>query len=630
MFNYSYIFPSFLILIVFVVYCFYIPRINIGMNRIYIQLIVVEAVVMITDIASSMADENYYNYEKWQLYLINELFFLFFFFRAYLFYIITYYILKLHHHLKNVYYHIMKIPFWAAVILTVSTSLTGYVFYISEDGYHRGIIYDYVIYSCLIFYVVVSFAIILAYRKSSLNIVNFSGAIGYNLTILFGICVRKMFPSYLLFDTFCLIALIVIYLSFTNPDFYFNRKTNTFNINALQYFVEEISDYRYYRYLAIGIHNYKEMRDVYGSSQMDKGLSLIGLYFKKEFKDYKTFYCGEGRFAIIGKRDIDSSTIINDINNRFKEAWKLKDNIMYLEVDFVQTAEDMSVESPEKRVYIGLDMLSDYTNSIPGNVRYVRNEDVENADRQAYIRKTLKWVIENEKAEVYLQPIVRADTHEVEGAEALARIKDPEGNRIMPGEFIHIAEKNGAINQLGEQIFKKTCKYIKENGIDKMGISWINVNLSPMQFMNNSLADKFNAIINTSGIDVSHIHLEITEEAMVDQFVLERQIGVMKESGFKFVLDDYGKGYSNLDRLKSIPFINIKIDMAIVRDYCNNPDKLLPSVIQTFKIMGFTVTAEGIETEEMADAMYKIGCDYLQGYLFSPPVPIEEFADILK
>jgi EAL domain-containing protein (putative c-di-GMP-specific phosphodiesterase class I) len=70
--------------------------------------------------------------------------------------------------------------------------------------------------------------------------------------------------------------------------------------------------------------------------------------------------------------------------------------------------------------------------------------------------------------------------------------------------------------------------------------------------------------------------------------------------------------------------------MAIVRDYCNNPDKLLPSVIQTFKIMGFTVTAEGIETEEMADAMYKIGCDYLQGYLFSPPVPIEEFADILK
>ena len=190
-----------------------------------------------------------------------------------------------------------------------------------------------------------------------------------------------------------------------------------------------------------------------------------------------------------------------------------------------------------------------------------------------------------------------------------------------------VAEQNGAINQMGEQIFKKTCEYIKDNDLEKMGISWINVNLSPTQFMNNSLAFKYNSIIEKSGIDVGLIHLEITEDAMVDQMVLLRQIQAMKERGFRFVLDDYGKGYSNLDRLKDIPFINIKIDMAIVRDYCNKPDGLLPSLVQTFKTMGFTVTAEGIETKEMADEIYKIGCDFLQGYLFSPPVPIEEFKD---
>jgi hypothetical protein len=108
--------------------------------------------------------------------------------------------------------------------------------------------------------------------------VNFSGAIGYNLTILFGICVRKMFPSYLLLDTFCLIALIIIYLSFTNPDFYFNRKTNTFNINALQYFVEEISDYRY---LAIGIHNYSQgtKSDGFPLSRRDRaGISRVQFF----------------------------------------------------------------------------------------------------------------------------------------------------------------------------------------------------------------------------------------------------------------------------------------------------------------------------------------------------------------
>lgn len=615
-------------MIVFVLYWFYIPRINIGLNRVYIQLIVVESIVMIADIVSSVADENYFMYSDWQLYVINNLYFVFFFVRTYLFYLLTVYLLKLHRYLMETLHWVMIIPFITAIVLTVTSNNTHFVYYITENGYQKGSIYDYVIYSCLLFYEVISFAVLVIFRKNMSNITRLLGSLGFNFTVLLGSIVRWMFPSYLLMDTFCLIAIIIIYLSFTNPDFYYDSKTDVFNSEALTYYVDEIRSFRYKRYLAVGLHNYKELREIYGASSMDKGLKLIGTYFRSKYKNLIPFYYKEGRFVLIGNRDIETDKIIDQINQRFKESWNLKDTKMYFEVDFVMTAENMTIESPERRLEAGMDILADEIELAPGKVRYVEDADIEKVEREVYIRKTLKWVLENEKAEVYLQPIVRADNHEIIGAEALARIKDKEGNRIMPGEFIRVAEQNGAINQMGEQIFKKTCEYINNNDIKQLGISWINVNLSPTQFMNKNLARRYNSIIEQSGIDVSLIHLEITEDAMVDQLVLMRQIKTMRDSGFKFVLDDYGKGYSNLDRLKNIPFINIKIDMAIVRDYCNSPDSLLPSVVGTFKKMGFTVTAEGIETSQMADEMYKIGVDYLQGYLFSPPVPIEEFKDI--
>ncbi len=614
-------------MIVFVLYWFYIPRINIGLNRVFIQLIVVEMIVMISDIVSSVADENYFMYPDWQLYVINDLYFVFFFAMAYLFYLLTMYLLKLHRNRMELLHWVMIIPFVTAIILTITSNWTHFVYYITDDGYQKGSVYDYVVYSCLLFYEVISFAVLVIYRKNMPNITRLLGAMGFNFTILTGTVVRWMFPRYLLLDTFCLIAIIIIYLSFTNPDFYYDSKTDVFNSEALTYYVDEIRSFRYKRYIAVGLHNYKELREVYGASSMDKGLKLIGSYFRNKYKNLIPFYSKEGRFVLIGNRDIEADKIIDQINQRFKESWNFKDTKMYFELDFVMTDENMTIESPARRLEVGMDILADDIELVPGNVRYVEDADVERVEREVYIRKTLKWVIEYETAEVYLQPIVRADNHQIIGAEALARIRDKDGNRIMPGEFIRVAEQNGAINQMGEQIFKKTCEYIKDNYLEKMGISWINVNLSPTQFMNNSLAFKYNSIIEKSGIDVGLIHLEITEDAMVDQMVLLRQIQAMKERGFRFVLDDYGKGYSNLDRLKDIPFINIKLDMAIVRDYCNKPDGLLPSLVQTFKTMGFTVTAEGIETKEMADEMYKIGCDFLQGYLFSPPVPIEEFKD---
>jgi EAL domain-containing protein (putative c-di-GMP-specific phosphodiesterase class I) len=126
------------------------------------------------------------------------------------------------------------------------------------------------------------------------------------------------------------------------------------------------------------------------------------------------------------------------------------------------------------------------------------------------------------------------------------------------------------------------------------------------------------------------IRLEITEEAMADDNFLLSQMEAVREKGFDFVLDDYGTGYSNLTRLKGCPFINVKLDMSLVWAYCKQPDGILPSMIPAFHNMGFTITAEGIEDSEKAEKMISIGCDYLQGYAYSKPVPMEELLEKFK
>ena len=132
-------------------------------------------------------------------------------------------------------------------------------------------------------------------------------------------------------------------------------------------------------------------------------------------------------------------------------------------------------------------------------------------------------------------------------------------------------------------------------------------------------------ILKQYNLQAGQIHLEITEQSIIDYTLMKEQIDVLRRIGFHFVLDDYGSGYSNLTRVKHYPFWNIKLDMEVVWDYCKTRDTLLPHIVTAFKELGFSITAEGIETEEMADALAAIGCDYLQGYLFDKPIPVNDF-----
>lgn len=217
-----------------------------------------------------------------------------------------------------------------------------------------------------------------------------------------------------------------------------------------------------------------------------------------------------------------------------------------------------------------------------------------------------------------------AKTEELTGAEALARLRDDDDTIIPPGDFIELSNSIGVINALDDQVFDKTCQFISAGGLTRCNMNWIHVNLAPTQCLNLDLADHLNEIRRRYFIPFFTIRLELIEDGALNPNG-KKQINLLKEMGFDIVLDDYGTGYSNASRMKDLPFSEIKIDISLVKDYCSHPDPYLPNLVSTMHALGLMITAEGIETKEMADKMKALGVDHLQGYYYSKPLSIPDF-----
>lgn len=218
-----------------------------------------------------------------------------------------------------------------------------------------------------------------------------------------------------------------------------------------------------------------------------------------------------------------------------------------------------------------------------------------------------------------------AKTGNLLGAEALARLYDEKEGWIYPNDFIPIAEETGLIEGMGREMLEKACAFLKEKSVP--GLQWINVNVSPGQFVNLNLSNEFAGIVESYDISKSGIHLEITEEAYIADNSLEEKINAFRKNQFQIVLDDFGSGYSSLSRAISNPFTKIKLDISFVRSSLSGEQNILPEMVQAFHKIGFTVTAEGVETAEMADQLREYGCDYFQGYYYSKPVSVKDFVE---
>ncbi|WP_245512588.1 MULTISPECIES: sensor domain-containing phosphodiesterase [Rhizobium/Agrobacterium group] len=248
------------------------------------------------------------------------------------------------------------------------------------------------------------------------------------------------------------------------------------------------------------------------------------------------------------------------------------------------------------------------------------------------IETDLRRAIERKELSLVYQPIVRLEDAEIAGFEALMRWEHPKRGNIPPSEFIPIAEASDIIGPLGmfamEQSTNDLMSWQRQTGELPLFVS---VNLSSAQLLNNELYEDVRALLAKTHCEPSRIKLELTESMVMENPEQARLVlNKLRDAGLGLALDDFGTGYSSLSYLTRFPFDTIKLDKSLVRDESDKKAVLLRSVISMAREMDMKVVAEGIESEEDALELAKMGCSYGQSFIFGPPMGTDSVLRLLK
>ena len=217
--------------------------------------------------------------------------------------------------------------------------------------------------------------------------------------------------------------------------------------------------------------------------------------------------------------------------------------------------------------------------------------------------------------------------HKLRGFEALARLKDEKGNFISPAEFIPVAEKIGLIDKVDCSVYRKSAVFfgelLKKYGDDLV----LSINVSVRHLMKNDFFDEVREMIELSGIPANKLEIEITESIMIDSAEKAlRCIDKVKGMGINIAIDDFGTGYSALSYLNSFPADILKIDKSFIdkMNISESSKQYVAAIISMGHIMGFKVVSEGVEEMKQVETLRRIGCDYIQGFVWGRPLSPED------
>ncbi len=529
-------------------------------------------------------------------------------------------------------YILCLILIWLSPVFKDSYPL---IFYLdSLTGYHRGNnIWFYLLCSTKAFYILLSFVIIFAFHryieKSKMQVFYFFFLV---ITATSGL---QLINCSLLLESFGMALVTLVYFFFIQkPEEMLDVATDTLNQSALQRVLRyNLTVNRPFTCITIYVDDTVFIANTFGLNQLNAFLTEAGNFLKQNFSYANVYSRQTGCFCIL-LYDADETKLNNTIrtlNGRFQQTW-FRDNVelkLYVRLCIIDCPKD--AESPEE--------VMDIINMISTDERYrqtlvfASEIDLKYRRRTIYIEHCLRNGLTENRFDVFYQPIYSTAEKKIIGAEALIRLKDENGHFISPEDFIPIAEKTGAILRIGEYVFESVCLALSQINIEEYGIQKIDINLSVAQCMQEILAEQILKINSIYQIPTSIINLEITETAAAHTpEILLKNMQTLSNAGFELSLDDYGSGYSNMSYMLNLPFKMIKIDKYIVWAAFTNKraEKALAATIKMIKEIGMMVLAEGVETSEQAEWLIASGCDYLQGFYYSRPIPKNEFLDIMK
>lgn len=385
--------------------------------------------------------------------------------------------------------------------------------------------------------------------------------------------------------------------------------------------------------LYIDLDHFKTVNDTMGHLVGDQLLKAVADRIRKCVREVDTVArLGGDEFAVIQRaitNPDDVAVLVQRIQDAIKEPCLLDGNQVVIDSSIglaVSPSDGDSVEELLKNAD-----LAAYAAKADGRGTY-RFFEPEMDQRIKYRRKLeldLRSAVGNDEFVLHYQPIVNLQTNEITSLECLIRWLHPERGMVAPGEFIPIAEDTGLIVPIGEWVLRRACA----DAMDWPGHVKVAVNLSPVQLNHKDLFQTVVSALADSGLPADRLEFEITETVLMQNtFATLSILRRLRSLGIRFAMDDFGTGYSSLSYLRSFPFDKIKIDRSFLSESCaqENSLSIIKGVRSLAESLNMTTTMEGIETDQQLEQIRAVGCDEMQGFLFSRPKAAQDIVKLFR
>ncbi|MCR5419557.1 MAG: EAL domain-containing protein [Lachnospiraceae bacterium] len=524
------------------------------------------------------------------------------------------------------------IPSGISLVLILTNPFTHLVFYFDHVyKYQRGL-GSSILYAIAMGYIVASCIIILKFRRLITRDRLFALMIQLPVSLL-TVLLQFVFPG-MLIEMFgsAVVALIISSILQRGEEMLdplSGVQSYNASLNALK---KAFETGRSFKVIYITIVNCPVLRTYLGMDRFNAMLRECGNKITRNCNIYKLnsdiYYLQNGTFAIIiGNEDMEvitavADSIVENLNKPF--------DVQHFKTELdcrsciVRCPEDIDTYESVVNIEATLPQL------LSNKKRAVMLSEIINSDDfklKSELDDVIADAIQKKKFQMYYQPIYDTRKMKFVSAEALIRLIDDKYGFVSPGLFIPAAEASGAIHQIGDYVLDAVCEFISKCDLKKMGLEYIEINLSAAQCVESDLVYKVLATLDKYELTPDKINLELTETAAAsDVAMVDRNITRLCEKGIKFSLDDYGTGYSNIKRVLKLPFNLVKLDKSFVDEMDDQQMWIvIKNTVNMFHEMKMDVLVEGVEEERTFNRFLNLGCEYIQGYYFSKPLPAREF-----
>lgn len=611
-------------------------RINLGVRRLFVYMLVLATVSDALDLITVYTIEHPQCLPLAIHYPLNMLYLLSFNSIPMLYFLYVWEVTKTSSKWEKWEYVVAFGPYALDVVLVLTTAFTHGVIYFDEDLVYRHGPLMIVLYIGAFYYMISVLVRTIRCRDRLTRSQEFV-VVFYTVGTIASIALQMLASGLLIVQFTMALALLLMYMSLENPEDFTDTHIGAFNRLA---FTETISSYlrmeKDFEVMGIQIGGVGYLRNVIGITNINGLMRLIADFLESiSGRRRKVFYLEQSRFMILAEgKDVPWEMFREVLKRRFQRPFTFEgmDFSLDLALTLLPNKEHQGITEAEDIIRMLECSLEEAEESGTELAVISGGQLLEKGRREGEIVHILREAVRNRRFEVYYQPIYSVQKKRYCSAEALIRLRDERMGYISPEEFVPLAEHHGLIIEMGIFVFREVCRFITQNRLWEHGIEYIDVNLSVVQCMQENLHEQLLAIMDEYHLPYHCINLEITETAAVlSTESLHNNMTRLMEKGVNFSLDDFGTGFSNTASIIKYPFHTIKLDKSMLWSSTESEKAMwaLEYMIAMIKSMQMELVCEGVETQAQAEMLERMGCDYFQGYFFSKPVNAETFLELL-